>query len=491
MPKSSPVKPVIYVHAKGHGQITGHSVQKLLDADLQVCSRLEYPGLTRTENGYDQPGLLIAEMAGRFPGRPVIIMRAGLQPSMQLLDSLNGLLDQIGQDVALTLLSNAHASVNPFAGLKPPVESLTCDPAELVELLAPGQLHSLNTWVDHFVLLPADLAGRLGDGDLSDGLIQQLRSAGGTLRVPDHLFLPDPEHKLYTAQILEPHELPCPPPFSELSSRLQQWFNAGITDLPFTGKNDAPATLHITHSWGGGVAQWLKSFIQTDHEQRNFQLRSEDPQSGMGYGQKISLYAGNELRCPIASWWLTPPIDSIADSNSGYRDILSEIGERYGIGRVFVSSLVGHSLDALRSGRPTVQILHDHFPVWPLLSVNPLPYIREAGVPDLELAMQEHAKTLEFPDKDAHAWSQIRESYVHTLEKYKVGIASPGETVLDLQQRLEPAFKTLHTRVIPHGFPAIESLQPVSAKPRKDGRRRLLILGRMQTGKGQQLLSRA
>ena len=491
MPKSPPAKPVLYVHAKGHGQITRHSVQKLLDSGLQVCSRLEYPGLKQTEYGYDQPGLLIAEMAGLFPGRPILFMRTGLQPSMQLLDSLTGLLEQIDQDVALTLLSNADVRVNPFAGLKPPAEGLECDPAELVGLLAPGQLHRLNTWVDHFVLLSSGLINRLQGGNLTDNLIQQLQSAGGSLRVPDHLFLPDPENKLYTAQKLDPHESPCPPPFSELGSRLQQWFNAGITKLPFTTESDDPATLHITHSWGGGVAQWLKSFIETNHTQRNFQLRSEDPQSGLGYGQKISLYAGNELRCPIASWWLTPPIDSVSDSNSGYQKILSEIGERYNIGRVFVSSLVGHSLDALRSGRPTVQILHDHFPVWPLLSVNPLPYIREAGTPDLELAIQEHAKTLEFPDKDAHAWSQIRESYVHTLEKYKVGIASPGETVLDLQRQLEPAFKTLQTRVIPHGFPDIENLQPVSARPRKDGRRRLLILGRMQTGKGQQLLSSA
>jgi glycosyltransferase involved in cell wall biosynthesis len=491
MPKLSPAKPVIYVHAKGRGQITSHSVQNLLDSGLQVCSRLEYMGLTRTENGYDQPGLLIAEMANLFPGRPIIFMRAGLQPSMQLLDSLTGLLDRIDQDVALTVLSNADAKLNPFAGLNPPAESLECDPAELVELLAPGQLHRLNTWFDHFVLIPADLVSRLAGPNLTDGLIQQLLSAGGTLSVPDHLFLHDPESKLYTAQKLEPHESPCPPPFSELNSRLQQWFNAGITALPFTTRNDKPATLHITHSWGGGVAQWLKSFIETDQEQRNFQLRSEDPQSGMGYGQKVSLYAGNELRCPIASWWLTPPIHSIADENTGYRDILAEIAERYDIGRVFVSSLVGHSLDALRSGRPTLQILHDHFPIWPLLSVNPVPYIRETGAPDLELAIQEHAKTLEFPDKDAHAWSQIRESYVRTLEKYRVGIASPGETVLDLQQRLEPAFKTLQTRVIPHGFPVIENLQPVSARPRKDGRRRLLVLGRMQTGKGQQLLSSA
>jgi GT2 family glycosyltransferase/glycosyltransferase involved in cell wall biosynthesis len=305
------------------------------------------------------------------------------------------------------------------------------------------------------------------------------------------LYLHDPESKIFTPVTLQPHESAYPPPFSELSSRLQQWFNAGITDLPLIADDETPATLHITHSWGGGVAQWLRSFIETDHHQRNFQLRSEDPQSGLGFGQKISLYAGNELRCPIASWWLTPPIKSITDQDTGYREILSGICERHAIGRVFVSSLVGHSLEALRSGKPTLQILHDHFPLWPLLSVNPQPYLQADGAPNLELALQEHARTLEFPDKDAQDWRDIRDTYLRTLKENKVKIAAPGQSVLDLQRQLEPAFSSLPAEVIPHGFPGIENLQAITPKARKDGRLRLLILGRMQTGKGRQLLSRA
>ena len=372
---------------------------------------------------------------------------------------------------------------------------MNCDPCELVKLLAPGQLHTLTDWTDHFVLLSADLVTHFSEDiseDVSDAdLMHQVHAAGGSLMVPDHLFLHDTQSRLFTPVKLQPHESAYPPPFSELSARLQQWFNAGITNLPSMPEDDKTATLHITHSWGGGVAQWLKSFIETDHEQRNFQLRSEDPQSGLGYGQKLSLYAGNELRCPIASWWLTPAIESITDKNSGYQDILTEICRRYGIGRVFVSSLVGHSIDALRSGLPTLQILHDHFPVWPLLSVNPQPYLRGDDVPNLKLALREHAKTQEFPDKNVQGWSLIHGAYLQALNEYQVKIVAPGRSVLELQNQLEPAFKALPAKVIPHGFPAIEDLKAVTPKPRKDGRKRLLILGRMQTGKGQQLLSHA
>ncbi len=494
-PNKPSAKPVIYVHAKDREQASDSQVQDLLKLGLTLCSRLAHDGLTQTTNGYDQPGLLVAELAGLFPGQPVIFLRAGLQPSKYQIDQLTGLLDQADKPLALTLLSNADVAVNPFSGLQVAAQSNTCDLADLVSLLAPGQLHALTAWTDHFIMLSAGFVTQLSAETADATLMQKLLAAGGTLKAPDHLFLHDPENRVFTSLKLQPHESAYPPPFSELSARLQDWFNAGITGLPPIPGDDKPATLHITHSWGGGVAQWLQSFIETANEidgsQPHFQLRSEDPQSGRGFGQKLSLYAGNELRCPIASWWLQPSIKSVADTSTGYQQILSEICQRYGIGRVFVSSLVGHSLDALRSSLPTLQILHDHFPLWPLLSVNPGPYLLSDAAPDLELALHEHARTREFPDKDVQAWSQIRQSYLIALNKFNVKIVAPGQSVLDLQNQLEPGFKTLVAEVIPHGFPAIEDIQAIAPKARKDGRLRLVIPGRMQTGKGQQLLSRA
>ena len=282
MSEPTSLNPVIYVHAKGRGRIDTHSAKNLLKSGLPVCSRLKYEGLTQTENGYDHPGLLIAELAGLFPGRPIIFLRAGLQPPAQLLGQLTGLLAGSDQPYALTVLSNADTRVNPFAGLQSPPESLKGDPGEFVRLLAPGLMHELTTWTDHFVLLSAELVGRISSGIADHDLMHSIRAAGGTLLVADHLFLHDPENKLFTPIKLQPHESAYPPPFCELSSRLQQWFNAGLTRLPLKTDDEGPGTLHITHSWGGGVAQWLKSFIATDHNRRNFQLRSEDPQTGSG-----------------------------------------------------------------------------------------------------------------------------------------------------------------------------------------------------------------
>src|SRR5210317_427419 len=117
MPNPTSSEPVIYVHAKGHGLIDQYSVQKLLETGLPLCSRIKFKELTQTVNGYDQPVLLVSELADLYPGRPIIFLRAGLQPTRQMIDKLTVLMGQMDQPVALTLLSNADVNVNPFANL--------------------------------------------------------------------------------------------------------------------------------------------------------------------------------------------------------------------------------------------------------------------------------------------------------------------------------------------------------------------------------------
>jgi GT2 family glycosyltransferase/glycosyltransferase involved in cell wall biosynthesis len=153
--------------------------------------------------------------------------------------------------------------------------------------------------------------------------------------------------------------------------------------------------------------------------------------------------------------------------------------------------LVGHSLDALKTGLPTLQILHDHFPVWPLLSIDPAPYLRKDRPVDIDLALQQHRKDQEFFDKNASDWKEIRTAYLQALNAFDVQLVAPGKSVLSLQTRLLPEFETVPVEIIPHGFPSLPELQQALPKTRKDGRLRMLILGRIQAGKGQELLLQA
>ena len=488
--KNLSAMPVIYVHAKGRQKISDTQLEALLGLGLPLCSRLEINAVTQTSFGYDQTISLITEIAGLFPGSPVIFLRAGLQPSKYILEQLTALLDQSDQPGAMTLLSNADNTVNPFSGLQASGNPAAIDPTTLVSLLAPGEIHTLLNWTDHFAILSAKLVKILATGNHNGTLMEQIGAAGGKLQVADHLFLDDPENRLFTTPKLQAHESAYPPPFGELSFRLQNWLNAQINQLPqITSK--LPVTLHITHSWGGGVGQWLKSFIHTDGDKQHLQLRSEDPQSGQGFGQRLSLYAGNELRCPIASWWLQPAIQSVADTHADYQKIVAKICHRYGIGRVLVSSLIGHSLDAMRTGLPTLHILHDHFPLWPLLSIHPGPYLRTDAPVNLERALLENTAGAEFKDKNAQGWTDIRHAYLQVMEEFGVKIAAPGQSVLDLQNSLAPGIDTIEQTIIEHGFPVMDDLQAISPRTRQDGRKRLLVLGRMQPGKGQQLLLEA
>ncbi len=486
--------PVIYLHAKGRGRAVAADVEPLRHLRMPLCSRVAVAGLEQTDYGYDEPAALLNELSQRYPSRPVILLRAGLNPGRSDIARLSRLLETLGGPLATTILSNAEVTLNPFAGLRAEKEAARYEPAGLVRLLAPGRLHELSAWPDHFVLLSAEAVQSLAAARGGSSLLPELQRAGGRLLLPDDLFLPDPASGLFTKTRLQPHELARPPAFAELSARLQDWIAAGITGPPAAWQQErqaepAPgATLHVTHSWGGGVELWVRTFIDADSGGLHYQLCSEEPRSGHGYGQKLALYAGNELRRPIASWFLQPPISSVVDRHADYPEILAEICRRYGIGRVLVSSLIGHSLDALRSGLPTLQVLHDHFPLWPLLSVHPAPFLRAGKRPDLAKALASHAPDAEFRDKNAGSWRQLCNAYMRAMRKYGIKAAAPGNAAMALQCDLEPGFKKLTAKVIPHGFPALSRPPRVAPRPRDDGRLRIVVPGRIQTGKGQRLL---
>jgi hypothetical protein len=191
------VKPVIYVHAKGRGPLSKESASALLELGLPVCSRLVHSGMTATSHGYDQLDLLVTELAGLFPGRPLIFLRAGLLPSTQLLESLVEILEQGDQLLALSLLSNADTIVNPFSRLNPPANDSRLDHAALVNLLAPGRFHTLTVWTGHFTILSTSLVAYLSSNTLNGTLLQQIQAAGGALKVPDHLFLHDSDNRIF------------------------------------------------------------------------------------------------------------------------------------------------------------------------------------------------------------------------------------------------------------------------------------------------------
>jgi len=64
---------------------------------------------------------------------------------------------------------------------------------------------------------------------------------------------------------------------------------------------------------------------------------------------------------------LAEPIADTAIASPEVAAMLAQVIADWGVGAVLVSSVVGHSLDVLRTGLPTTWCAHDAFPFWPLL----------------------------------------------------------------------------------------------------------------------------
>jgi GT2 family glycosyltransferase/glycosyltransferase involved in cell wall biosynthesis len=448
-------------------------------------------------------GAILLDHAQREAGRPLLLHQPGLSLSADAEAALRDLLERLtpnGEAVVLSALSNATEALNPYAGLDQAVAACTNDSmaADLVALLGPGRLHALADWPRHLALLSPAAVTLLAQPDTTAAnAAARLLAGGGRLLVPDTVFAQDSTTTLDRQHALEPHESRRPPAWGELNERLYDWLRDAASTATLAHDlrpyNDAaPATLHVTHSWGGGVARWVESFVEADPTGLNFQLRSEGPESGAGCGQRLSLYLGNRLATPVASWWLQPAIGSCSAAHAAYRTIVDEIVRRYGIGRIIVSSLVGHSLDILGTGLPTLQVLHDYFPRWPLLGVHPEPFLAEDGRPvDLARAVREHGLLPELADQDATAWEALGARWRSMLRELGIRLVAPSRSVEQLLRRLDPDWSDADIEVLPHGLPPLPGTAEVQPKEREDGRLTLVVPGRIQAGKGKQLLLEA
>jgi len=459
--------------------------------------------LTDLRNDPNSLGALLDEHRRESPGEPLLIPCNELAVTPTVEAALFALLNDIPEDVsgpvALSVMCNTTSALNPFSGLcshwqDPPNTELL---ENLVALLGPGDLVRWSAWPEHLILLSTEAIEVLAKAGCNTGnAIEYLDQSNGALLISDSIFLHDPNATLFEEPPLDPHEERKPSAWGGLREKLDRWM--GLEDpenqpgwssrLAACRHARTPVTLHVTHSWGGGVEQWVDSFIEADSAGVNLQLRSEGPQSGEGYGQKFSLYLATQKKAPVAQWWLQPAIHSTASVHTQYRRMLHEIADRYGIGRVIVSSLVGHGLDALATGLPTIQVLHDFYPLWPLLGIHPGPYLGDGPETALASALKEHKLLPGFRDRDTNSWKQLGQKWRQTVAARQVQVAAPSQSVVQMIRSMDPGWSDIEIKLIPHGLPELPGSADVLPRERNDGRLRLVIPGRIQQGKGKQLL---
>ncbi|MCB1609085.1 MAG: glycosyltransferase, partial [Xanthomonadales bacterium] len=258
-------------------------------------------------------------------------------------------------------------------------------------------------------------------------------------------------------------------------------------DPCYPGLTDQPVILHILHDWGGGIARFVSDLASADAGACHLALRARGSWKSRCYGSSLELSLVNG-QLNLGSWPLSPSIGSISQSHCGYRELLDRICQRHGVSAIMVSSLIGHSLEALDTDRPTAVIAHDYFPLWPELHCN-------FGDTSRLFDDDERAATVAsmpadglFGERDPGFWQDVFAAYVSRLARPQLQMAAPSQSVISNLARLAPELASKPIQLIPHGMRPWPS--PVTALPpgRANEPLRLLVPGRIDGGKGLELL---
>jgi O-antigen biosynthesis protein len=249
---------------------------------------------------------------------------------------------------------------------------------------------------------------------------------------------------------------------------------------------DRPVVLHLLHGWGGGIARFARDLAIADHARQHLLLVARGDEHYAPFGRYLDLHADLD-QPPLRRWSLSAPIADTATADSDTADVLAQVIADWGVGAVLVSSLVGHSLDALRTGLPTAWSAHDAYPFWPLLHDLPVGDADTISDGELNARIRAGLSSFLFPRTDAAHWRALRHATLAALQAGRAIIVWPSESARRRLLMIAPALASLPGRVIELGsapMPAPAAWQPDARRPL-----RVLIPGHLANRKGEDLLA--
>ena len=248
-----------------------------------------------------------------------------------------------------------------------------------------------------------------------------------------------------------------------------------------------PVLLHVLHAWGGGAERFVRDLMAADDSREHLVLVARGDHDRPPFGRRLCLHADLDAP-PLQVWELSAPIADCVASSAGVADVLELLRTRWGVGAVLVSSLVGHSLDVLRTGLPTALCQHDLFPAWPLLHDARDPASESFDQATLARLIAEAGETFLFPSRDPAHWWALRANLFETLEKQNVQLVAPSDFARDRACALAPALAARPWRIINHGLAPFPTTPKTHAPRRADAPLRVLVPGRVHGAKGSELL---
>ena len=253
-----------------------------------------------------------------------------------------------------------------------------------------------------------------------------------------------------------------------------------------------PVCLHLLHSWGGGLEKWVREFAAADATQHHLFLRPIGDWAA--FGQGLMLSAGRPDAEPLRRWTLARSILSTAQVHEEYAALLEDIIADFQVSTVVVSSLIGHALDALRTGLPTIWLAHDFYPLCPPL-VATFEEPCESCTPErMSRCLASNPEHRFFRHEPFAHWLSLKEAFVACVLAEQPLAVVPSPSVAGRLQRLAPALAAVDFHVIPHGLAAATAGRLTSLRelpppaPPAGAPLRIVIPGLLQPQKGLALL---
>jgi GT2 family glycosyltransferase/glycosyltransferase involved in cell wall biosynthesis len=273
-----------------------------------------------------------------------------------------------------------------------------------------------------------------------------------------------------------------PPPAHPLATL--QWQLAEhppqISEIKYPGLNHQPNVLHVVMDWGGGVHHWVDNFIKQQPQLNHFVLISHGEFYRQQHGERYTLCWQGTGGDVLRSVHFSQPIQATTISHPEYRQMLQQLINQYAIGGLVVSSLIGHAMDCLSTGLPTLRILHDYFPQWPSLNARVDGPVDQAAT-DQALADSRYEP---FGALDKQHWQQWQQRHDELLCQDNVVVVAPDASVVNNTARLNHQSSMQRARVIPHGVEPLQAIDyQASGQPFT-----VLVLGRLSQAKGTDLL---
>ena len=262
-------------------------------------------------------------------------------------------------------------------------------------------------------------------------------------------------------------------------------YRAGVDFKAAPGLDARPVQLHVIHDLGGGSATWLRDYGLADSHRINLVLRSFTHDNAAGCG--VALYSHVMDEVPLKVWKFSNEVQATVVAHPEYRSALDEIIREYCVDVVLVSSLIGHSLEVLNTGLPTVVVTHDYFPYCPAINIFFERVCRQCDENRIGECYRDNPQFNPFVTFLPRERALVRDRFLELVGHPNVIMATPSRSVEDNLVRLDTRFGRASFVTIPHGYG--HALEKVGdTRPPAQERLRILVLGQLSVLKGLELL---